>query len=215
MLFQTTQAHEELRTKIRAFAEEEVKPIAFSLDQANEFPAEAVKKLGEMGLMGITYPKEYGGAGLDAISYAIAVEELSRVDGGTGVILSAHVSLGSWPIFAFGTEEQKQKYLVPLAKGEKIGAFGLTEPNAGSDAGGTETTAVDKGDHWLLNGGKIFITNAQGGHLCGLCRHHPRHRHPGHLRLHCGEGLEGLRVRRPLRQDGHPLLLHRRADLQR
>ena len=160
MLFQTTQAHEELRAKIQAFAEEEVKPIAFSLDQANEFPAEAVKKLGEMGLMGIPYPKEYGGAGLDAISYAIAVEELSRVDGGTGVILSAHVSLGSWPIFAFGTEEQKQKYLVPLAKGEKIGAFGLTEPNAGSDAGGTETTAVDKGDHWLLNGGKIFITNA-------------------------------------------------------
>ena len=160
MLFQTTQAQEELRAKIRAFAEEEVKPIAFSLDQANEFPDEAIRKLGKLGLMGIPYPKEYGGAGLDAISYAIAVEELSRVDGGTGVILSAHVSLGSWPIFAFGTEEQKQKYLVPLAKGEKIGAFGLTEPNAGSDAGGTETTAVDKGDHYLLNGGKIFITNA-------------------------------------------------------
>ena len=160
MLFQTTQAHEQLRAKIRAFAEEEVKPIAFSLDQANEFPAEAVKKLGELGLMGIPYPKEYGGAGLDAISYAIAVEELARVDGGAGVILSAHVSLGSWPIFAYGTEEQKRKYLVPLAKGEKIGAFGLTEPNAGSDAGGTETTAVLKGDHYVLNGGKIFITNA-------------------------------------------------------
>ena len=160
MLFQTTQAHEELRARIRAFAETEVKPIAFSLDQANEFPADAVKKLGEMGLMGIPYPKEYGGAGLDVISYAIAVEELARVDGGTGVILSAHVSLGSWPIFAYGTEEQKQKYLVPLARGEKIGAFGLTEPNAGSDAGGTETIAVDKGDHYLLNGGKIFITNA-------------------------------------------------------
>ena len=160
MLFQTTQAHEELRAKLRAFAEEEVKPIAFMLDQQNEFPAEAVKKLGQMGLMGIPYPKEYGGAGLDVLSYAIAVEELSRVDGGTGVILSAHVSLGSWPIFAYGTEEQKKKYLVPLAKGEKIGAFGLTEPNAGSDAGGTETTALDKGDHWLLNGGKIFITNA-------------------------------------------------------
>ena len=98
--------------------------------------------------------------GGDVLSYAIAVEELSRVDGGTGVILSAHVSLGSWPIFAFGTEEQKKKYLVPLAKGEKIGAFGLTEPNAGSDAGGTETTAVLEGDHYVLNGGKIFITNA-------------------------------------------------------
>ena len=160
MLFQTTPAHEELRAKIRAFAEEEVKPIAFMLDQQNEFPTEAIAKFGEMGLMGIPFPKEYGGAGLDALSYAIAVEELARVDGGTGVILSAHVSLGSWPIFAFGTEEQKKKYLVPLAKGEKIGAFGLTEPNAGSDAGGTETTAVDKGDHYLLNGGKIFITNA-------------------------------------------------------
>lgn len=160
MLFQTTQAHEQLRAKIRAFAEEEVKPIAFSLDQANEFPAEAVKKLGELGLMGIPYPKEYGGAGLDAISYAIAVEELSRVDGGTGVILSAHVSLGSWPIFAFGTEEQKKKYLVPLARGEKIGAFGLTEPNAGSDAASLTTRAERDGDSYLLNGRKCFITFA-------------------------------------------------------
>lgn len=160
MLYQTTQDHEQLRARIRSFAEEEVKPLAFMMDQGNEFPADAIKKLGELGLMGIPYPVEYGGAGLDIISYAITVEELSRVDGGTGVILSAHVSLGSWPIFAYGTEEQKQKYLVPLAKGEKIGAFGLTEPNAGSDAGGTETTAVDKGDYYLLNGGKIFITNA-------------------------------------------------------
>ena len=160
MLFQTTPEHEALRAKIRAFAEEEIKPIAFLLDQQNAFPEDAVRKLGEMGLMGIPYPKEYGGAGLDILSYAIAVEELARVDGGSGVILSAHVSLGSWPIFAFGTEAQKQKYLVPLAKGEKIGAFGLTEPNAGSDAGGTETTAVRKGDHYILNGGKIFITNA-------------------------------------------------------
>ena len=160
MLFQTTQAHEELRAKVRAFAEEEIKPIAFMLDQQNEFPDEAIRKLGEMGLMGIPFPAEYGGAGLDALSYAIAVEELARVDGGAGVILSAHVPLGSWPIFAYGTEEQKRKYLVPLAKGEKIGAFGLTEPNAGSDAGGTETTAVLKGDHYVLNGGKIFITNA-------------------------------------------------------
>ena len=160
MFFKTTDAHEALRAKVRQFAENEVKPIAFLLDQQNEFPDEAVKKLAELGLMGIPYPKEYGGAGLDVLSYAIAVEELSRVDGGTGVILSAHVSLGSWPIFAYGTEEQKQKYLVPLVKGEKIGAFGLTEPNAGSVAGGTETTAVLKGDHYVLNGGKIFITNA-------------------------------------------------------
>ena len=160
MLFQTTKGQEALRAQIRQFAEEEIRPQAFLMDQNNEFPEEAIRKLGERGWMGLPYPAEYGGAGLDVMSYAIAVEELARVDGGAGVILSAHVSLGSWPIFAFGTEEQKRKYLVPLAKGEKIGAFGLTEPNAGSDAGGTETTAIDKGDHWVLNGGKIFITNA-------------------------------------------------------
>lgn len=160
MLFQTTEAHEALRAKVREFAETEVKPLTFLLDKENEFPTEAIEKFAKMGMMGLPYPKEYGGAGADVLSYAIAVEELSRVDGGTGVILSAHVSLGSYPISAFGTEEQKQKYLVPLASGEKLGAFGLTEPNAGSDAGGTETTAVLEGDHYILNGGKIFITNA-------------------------------------------------------
>ena len=159
MLYQTTEAHEALRAKIRAFAEAEIKPIAFQLDQENRFPTEAVKKLGEMGLMGIPYDPEYGGGGLDVLSYAIAVEELARVDGGAGVILSAHTSLGTFPIVQFGTEEQKRKYLPDLCSGRKIGAFGLTEPNAGSDAGGTETTAEDKGDHWLLNGEKIFITN--------------------------------------------------------
>jgi len=160
MFFKTTDQHEEFRAKIREFAEAEIRPQALMWDKENIFPTEVVKKLGEMGVMGTPYPKEYGGLGQDVISYAIAVEELSRVDGGTGVILSAHVSLGSYPIFAFGTEEQKQKYLVPLASGEKIAAFGLTEPNAGSDAGGTETTAVLDGDYYILNGGKIFITNA-------------------------------------------------------
>lgn len=161
MLFKTTDEHEALRKKVREFAEAEVKPIAFQLDQGNEFPEEIVKKMGsELNIMGLPYEEEYGGAGKDVISYAIAVEELSRVDGGVGVILSAHTSLGSYPIEAFGTDEQKKKYLVPLAKGEKIGAFGLTEPEAGSDAGGTETTAVLEGDHYILNGGKIFITNA-------------------------------------------------------
>ncbi|MDR2156653.1 MAG: acyl-CoA dehydrogenase family protein [Clostridiales Family XIII bacterium] len=160
MLYKTTEEHEALRVKVREFAETEIKPIAFLLDKENGFPTEAVKKMGELGWMGIPFPAEYGGAGLDNLSYAIAVEELARIDGGAGVILSAHTSLGSWPIYAYGTEEQKQKYLVPLAKGEKIGAFGLTEPNAGSDAGGTETTADLDGDHYILNGGKIFITNA-------------------------------------------------------
>ncbi len=161
MAFKTTEQHEELRKKVREFAEKEVKPIAFRLDQNDEFPVEIVKKMGQLGFMGVPYEKEYGGAGLDVISYAITVEELARVDGGVGVICSAHTSLGSWPIYAFGTEEQKKKYLVPLAKGEKIGAFGLTEEHAGSDASGTETTAVLKGDYYELNGGKIFITNGQ------------------------------------------------------
>ena len=160
MLFSTTEAHEEFRAKIRKFAEDEIKPIAFKLDQENEFPHEIVKKMADLGIMGLPYEKKYGGAGSDVLSYAIAVEELSRVDGGVGVILSAHTSLGAYPIAAFGTEEQKKKYLLPLAKGGKLGAFGLTEPNAGSDAGGTETVAVLEGDHYVLNGGKIFITNA-------------------------------------------------------
>ncbi|MCL2493635.1 MAG: acyl-CoA dehydrogenase family protein [Clostridiales bacterium] len=160
MSFKTTEEHEALRSQIRKFAETEVKPIAFMLDQENSFPEEAVKQLGKMGLFGIPFPKEYGGMGLDQLSYAIAVEELSRVDGGTGVILSAHTSLGSWPIFAYGTEDQKKKYLVPLAQGKKLGAFGLTEPNAGSDASETETTAVFDGTQYILNGEKIFITNA-------------------------------------------------------
>lgn len=160
MLFKTTDRHEAFRAQIRDFAERELKPMTFVLDRENRFPEDIVKELGKMGVMGVPYPKEYGGMGLDTLSYAIAVEELARVDGGTGVILSAHVSLGSWPIFAFGTEEQKRKYFVPLAKGDKIGAFGLTEPNAGSDAGGTETIAVLEGDCYILNGNKIFITNA-------------------------------------------------------
>lgn len=160
MLYQTTQQHEELRAKVRSFAEEHIKPQTFLMDKENGFPDDAIKELGKMGILGIPYPAKWGGMGKDVLSYAIAVEELSRIDGGSGVILSAHTSLGTWPIFAFGTEKQKEKYLVPLCRGEKLGAFGLTEPNAGSDAGGTETTAVFKGDHYILNGGKIFITNA-------------------------------------------------------
>lgn len=159
MFFKTTVQHEDLRMRIRQFAEEEIKPIAFMLDQENKFPSEIIRKLSTMGMMGIPYGKDYGGAGMDVISYAIAVEELSRVDGGTGVILSAHTSLGTYPIVAYGTEEQKQKYLIPLAQGKKLGAFGLTEENAGSDAGGTETTAILEGDYYILNGEKIFITN--------------------------------------------------------
>ncbi len=160
MSFKTTTDHEELRMKLREFAESEVKPYAFQWDKESKFPTEAVKKFGKLGFLGIPFPKKYGGLGLDIMSYAIAVEELGRVDGAMSVILSAHVSLGCWPIFNYGTEEQKKKYLVPMARGEKLGAFGLTETNAGSDAGGTETTAVLEGDYYTLNGNKIFITNA-------------------------------------------------------
>ena len=159
MSYQTTKEHELLREKVREFAEREIKPVAFSLDVKSEFPTQIVKNMGKLGIMGLPYEKKYGGAGLDVISYAIAVEELSRVDGGVGVILSAHTSLGTYPIAAFGNEEQKKKYLPGLCSGELLGAFGLTEPNAGSDAGGTETTAEDMGDYYLLNGNKIFITN--------------------------------------------------------
>ncbi|WP_215508183.1 acyl-CoA dehydrogenase family protein [Peptoniphilus sp. EMRHCC_23] len=160
MLFKTTEAHEALRKKVREFAETVVAPVAFELDRENKFPEDIVAQMADLGIMGLPTAEEYGGAGADVISYAIAVEELARVDGGVGVILSAHTSLGTYPIDHFGTEEQKQKYLIPLAKGENLGAFGLTETNAGSDAGETETTAVLDGDHYILNGQKIFITNA-------------------------------------------------------
>ena len=160
MSFNLPKDLEEFRKVVRDFAEEKIKPIAFHLDQTKEFPADLVKEMGEMGLLGIPFDEKYGGAGLTNEHYAIAVEELSRVDGGLGVICSAHTSLGTWGINEFGNEEQKEKYLRPLVDGTQIGGFGLTEENAGSDSAGTETTAVDKGDYYLLNGKKIFITNA-------------------------------------------------------
>ena len=148
-----------------SFAENEVKPLATELDEEERFPYETVEKMAKAGMMGIPYPKEYGGEGGDTVGYIMAVEELSRVCGTTGVILSAHTSLGSWPIYQYGNEEQKQKFLRPLASGEKLGAFGLTEPNAGTDASGQQTTAVLDGDEYILNGSKIFITNAIAGDI--------------------------------------------------
>lgn len=159
MDFQLTEEQELIRQSVREFAETKVAPLSNELDQKSLYPEEIVKEMGELGFMGIPYSSEYGGSDGDMISYAIAVEELSRIDGGVGVILSAHTSLGTWPIAEYGNEEQKKKYLTPLASGEKVGAYGLTEPNAGSDAGGTQTTAVLNGDHYILNGSKIFITN--------------------------------------------------------
>ena len=159
--FYTDKQHEMARKLFHDFAEAEVKPLAQEIDETEEFPAENVKKMQKLGFMGIPFPKEYGGQGCDPLTYAMCVEELSKVCGTTGVIVSAHTSLCCDPIATFGTEEQKQKYLVPLCKGEKLGAFGLTEPGAGTDAQGQQTKAVLDGDEWVLNGTKCFITNGK------------------------------------------------------
>ena len=150
---------------IRSFAREEVKPRAAEVDEQEHFPEEMIAKLGKIGAFGIPFPKEYGGAGGTNVMYSMAVEELSRVCATTGVVVSAHTSLCLNPIYEFGTEEQKMKYLPKLCSGEWIGAFGLTEPNAGTDAAGQQTTAVLDGDHYVLNGSKIFITNAAYAHV--------------------------------------------------
>ena len=149
-----------IREMARGFAEKEIKPRAVELDRESRFPADIFRKMGELGLLGIPFPEQYGGAGGDTVSYAIAVEEIGKACGGTGLSYAAAVSLGASPIYYFGTEEQKQKYLVPLAKGETLAAFGLTEPNAGSDAGGTRTKAVLEGDEYVISGEKCWITNA-------------------------------------------------------
>lgn len=159
MNFNLTKEQEMVRSVVREFVENEVEPIAADIDETGRFPRENVEKLAKYNMLGIPFPVEYGGAGGDEVAYAITVEELSRACATTGVINSAHTSLGCWPIFKYGTEEQKQKYLVPLAKGEHLGAFGLTEPAAGTDAAGQQTTAVLDGDNYILNGSKIFITN--------------------------------------------------------
>ena len=161
MDFSLDKKHEMARTLFKEFAEKEVKPLAQEVDETEVFPRGTVEKMAKAGFLGIPVPKEYGGQGCDPLTYAMCVEELSKVCGTTGVILSAHTSLCCDPIQTYGTEEQKQKYLVPLAKGEKLGAFGLTEPGAGTDAQGQQTKAVLDGDEWVLNGSKIFITNGK------------------------------------------------------
>ena len=161
MDFMLDKQHEMVRTLFKEFSEKEVKPLAQEVDETEVFPRVTVEKMAKAGFMGIPIPKEYGGQGADVLTYAMCVEELSKVCGTTGVIVSAHTSLCCDPILTFGTEEQKQKYLVPLAKGEKLGAFGLTEPGAGTDAQGQQTKAVLDGDEWVLNGSKIFITNGK------------------------------------------------------
>ena len=166
MDFQFNEQQQQLRRSIREFAEGEIAPHVMVWDEASRFPVEIMPKLADMGLLGIIFPEQYGGAGLGYIEYVTAIEELSRVDGSIGIIVAAHNSLCCNHIFKFGTEAQKQKYLAPLARGEKIGAWSLTEPEAGSDAGGTRTTAKRDGSHWVINGAKTFTTN---GHYADVC----------------------------------------------
>lgn len=161
MNFELTKEQQMVKDMVKEFAEKEVAPKADHVDKTCEFPVQTFEKMGELGLLGIPFPEKYGGSGGDTISYAIAVEEIGKACGSTGLSYAAAVSLGASPIYYFGTEEQKQNFLVPLASGNGLGAFGLTEPNAGSDAGGTRTKAVFDGDEYVINGEKCFITNAE------------------------------------------------------
>ena len=160
MQFDLTDEQQEIRRLVRDFADGEVRPVAEELDREKRFPYEIVAKLGELGLMGIPYPEEYGGGGADNLSYAIAIEELARVDSSVAITVAAHTSLGTWPLYAFGSDEQKAEWMPRLCSGELLGAFGLTEPEAGSDAGNVRTRAELDGDDWVINGAKQFITNS-------------------------------------------------------
>jgi len=151
--------HQMLRDMVRDFAHREVEPVAAEIDRDMRFPEEVVDKMGDLGLMGIPYEQEYGGAGMDTVAYALAIEELTKACSSTAITMAAHTSLGTFPIYRFGTEEQKRRYLPKLTSGEWLGAFGLTEPQAGSDAAETRTTALPDGDEWVINGGKMFMTN--------------------------------------------------------
>jgi alkylation response protein AidB-like acyl-CoA dehydrogenase len=166
MEFELTNEQQMIREAVREFTEREIAPKARHVDETGEFPAETFRKMGELGLMGLPFPEEYGGAGADNVSTAIAIEEVARGCGSTALAYSAHIGLGSAPIFMFGTEEQKRRFLTPAARGTYLAAFGLTEPHAGSDAGATRTTARLDGDEWVINGAKMWITNAPvAGHI--------------------------------------------------
>lgn len=159
MDFELTKEQRMIRDMVREFAQAEIAPRAHDIDESGKFPYGLFRQMGELGLLGLPFPEKYGGAGADTISYALAVEEVAAASGSVGLTYAAHISLGSAPIYAFGTEEQKEKYLVPLATGEGLGAFALTEPHSGSDAAALKTTAVRDGDEWVLNGQKMWITS--------------------------------------------------------
>ena len=193
MNFQLTEEQEMLRKMIRDFAETQVAPTAAERDEEERLDRAIFEQMAELGLTGIPWPEQYGGAGADYLSYVIAVEELSRVDASIGVTLSAHVSLASWPIYKFGTEEQKQRFLRPLAEGKKMGAYCLTEPGSGSDSAGMKTTAVRDGDHYVLNGSKIFITNAGEAEIyIVFAVTQPELKHKGITAFIVEKGMEGF-----------------------
>lgn len=186
---------EALREEVRRFAEKEIRPHVMEWDEAKTFPMAVMKQLGEMGMMGVIFPEAYGGAGMGYLEYAVVVEELSRVDGSVGIAIAAHNSLCANHIYAMGSEAQKQKYLVPLASGKAIGAWGLTEPEAGSDAGAQRTTARKEGAHWVLNGAKNFITHGTVGDIAVvMARTRPGHGTDGISAFILEKGMNGFRA---------------------
>ena len=198
-----TEEHRLLRDMVREFARNEVGPVADELDREGRFPDELVSKMAELGLMGIPIPQEYGGAGMDTVAYAIAVEELARVDGSVAITAAAHTSLGTMPILLFGNKEQREKYLPPLASGEMLGAFGLTEPEAGSDAGATRTRAERKGDKFVVNGQKVFCTNAgQAGIIVFTARLYDNGEDQGISAFLVEKDTPGLRLGKPEKKMG-------------
>ena len=195
MDFLLTEEQKMLKDMVSKFAQEKVAPLAEKVDKEHYFPAEVVKELGELGLMGIAYPTEYGGAGMDFVSYFLAVEEISRWCASTGVIVSAHSSLVCDPIYRFGTEEQKKKYLPDLLSGRKIGSFTLTETGAGSDAGATKTTAKLEGDKWIINGSKMFATNGNEADVYVLIAStDPSQKHHGITAFIVEKGTPGVSI---------------------
>jgi butyryl-CoA dehydrogenase len=195
MNFQLSEEHEMIRKTVRDFAQKEVEPTASERDEEERFDRTLFEKMAELGLTGIPWPEEYGGIGSDYLAYCIAIEELSRVDASIGVTLSAHTSLAGWPIYKFGSEEQKQKYLRPMAEGRKIGAYGLTEPGSGSDASAMKTTARRDGDDYILNGSKIFITNGGEADIYVVfAMMEPEKKHRGISAFIVDSGFEGFSV---------------------
>jgi len=201
MQFDLTEEQQDIRRLVRDFADGEVRPVAEELDREKRFPYEIVAKLGELGLMGIPFPEEYGGGGADYLSYAIAIEELARVDSSVAITVAAHTSLGTWPLYAFGSEQQKADWMPRLCSGERLGAFGLTEPEAGSDAGNTRTRAELDGDEWVINGAKQFITNS-GTDISGFVTITARTGEDEVSNLLVPNGTAGYEVGEPYRKMG-------------